>query len=158
MICVLLKTLSPRVASNVLRTWAESNNSQPKSVLETDFDCGQTLHTACGLCGRMIKRRTGLGHRITMGRVWFKLFFLLKSVTWKWLVSLSHIGLSMATSHPMLRPMTAYNSKEHLNYAFNPLTNLKSQFSLSLLSNSAYCTVGNVLLNIVSSSHIEGEW
>ena len=70
----------------------------------------------------------------------------------------THIGLSMmVTSHPMLRPMTAHNSKEHLNYTFNPLTNLKSQFSLSLLSNSAYCTVGNVLLNIVSSSHIEGE-
>ena len=67
MICVLLKTLSPRVASNVLRTWAEGNNSQPKSVLETDFDCGQTLHTGpVGCVGGWSRGEQGLA----IGSLW----------------------------------------------------------------------------------------
>ena len=75
-----------------------------------------------------------------MGRLWFKLFFLVKSVKHDndsgksliyWIVStIGDDQVPMVTSHPMLRPMTAYNSKE--NYAVNPLTNLKSQFSLCL--------------------------
>ena len=163
MICVLLKTLSARVASNVLRTWAESNNSQPKSVLETDFDCGQTLHT--GPVGCVGGWSSGEHQGLAIGSLWAG-YGLNFSFNWKvWHENdsgepLIYMRLSMVTSHPMLRPMTACNSKniKITQSTHSQIWRVSFLFPCYQTQHIALTSVGNVLLNNVSSSHIKGEW